>query len=222
MQPIITAAEVLAEGVEPRLVTLTGRALVQPSEPHLVAALRRAEAEAKARGWAPQDLPCIAATRQAYRRLGKDPSRYRPSAEALLRRCLQGKELYLVNNLVDIGNLLSIRTGISVGIYDRSRIEGQVTLRVGAAGETYAGLGKGDLNLEGLPLLCDEAGPFGSPTSDSDRTKVLTGEVDFLMVLYGFAPDGATAEHRALANGLLKGHGISVHQSAGASEDALD
>ena len=210
MASILIAPELVAVGVVPELGILTGTAMVGPSDELLTSSLREAEAAASAAPTPPQEVAPIAATRQAYRRLGKDPSRYRPSAEALLRRCRQGKALYLVNILVDLGNLLSLRTGISIGIYDRSRIDGEVVLRPGRAGETYAGVGKGDLNLDGLPLLSDDRGAFGSPTSDSERTRVEPGSVRFIMVLYGFAPAGATAEHRDQAVALLKDCGIAV------------
>lgn len=132
------------------------------------------------------DIPEIAATRQAYKQLGKDPSRYRPSAESLIRRLTQGKGLYRVNNVVDTNNLISLKTGFSIGAYNLDAIEPPLTFRVGRTDEGYKAIGRGRLNLESLPLLADQNGPFGSPTSDSERTMV-TGDIDrALMVIIGF------------------------------------
>ncbi len=131
-------------------------------------------------------LPAIAATRRAYKAGGKDPSRYRPSAEALLRRLRQGKGLYRVNNVVDVTNMVSIASGFSIGMYDQARLDGPLTLRPAAEGETYAAIGRGPINLAGLPVLCDAAGPFGCPTSDSERTAINTGTTAILMVIFDF------------------------------------
>ncbi|MCC5932339.1 MAG: hypothetical protein JJU28_24045 [Cyclobacteriaceae bacterium] len=114
----------------------------------------------------------IAQTRQAYKTLGKDPSRYRPSSEALLRRIVGGKSLYLINNLVDLLNLISLRTAFSIGGFDANQIEGKVRLGVGLADEPYEAIGRGQLNIEGLPVLRDDRGAFGTPTSDVMRTRV--------------------------------------------------
>src|SRR5262249_785194 len=117
-------------------------------------------------------VPQIQALRRLYRGLGKDPARYRGASEALLRRILQGKGIYFVNTVVDINNLVSITTRHALGAYDLDRIHSDVVFRAGAAGESYQGIGRGDLNLEGLPVFSDATGPFGSPTSDSERTKI--------------------------------------------------
>ncbi|MAT53587.1 MAG: hypothetical protein CMN32_03845 [Saprospirales bacterium] len=133
------------------------------------------------------DLPAIAATRKAYKALGKDPSRYRPSAEALLRRVVQGKGLYRVNNVVDALNLVSITSGYSIGGYDAEKINGAVTLGRGQADEPYEAIGRGALNIEGLPVLRDDTGTFGSPTSDSQRTMVTEATEYFLAVFFDFS-----------------------------------
>lgn len=114
--------------------------------------------------------PGIAATREAYKVLGKDPSRYRPACEQLARRVLQGKGLYSVNTLVDLGNLVSLRYGYSTGLLDADHVVGNVTLGVGHADEPYEGIGRGTLNIEHLPVYRDEQGPIATPTSDSTRT----------------------------------------------------
>lgn len=114
----------------------------------------------------------ILATRSGYKALGKDPARYRGSAEALLRRVISGKNLPRISTVVDIINLVSVESRFSIGFYDLSKVMGDVCFRTGRAGESYKGIGKYDLNLEGLPLFSDAEGPHGSPTSDSERTMV--------------------------------------------------
>jgi DNA/RNA-binding domain of Phe-tRNA-synthetase-like protein len=121
------------------------------------------------------ESPEIVATRAAYKALGKDPARYRGSAEALLRRVVGGKGLPQINAVVDAINLVSVESRLSIGLYDLVQVEGDITFRAGRSGETYKGIGKFDLNLEGLPVFADARGPHGSPTSDSERTMV-TGE----------------------------------------------
>jgi DNA/RNA-binding domain of Phe-tRNA-synthetase-like protein len=114
----------------------------------------------------------IEATRKGYKALGKDPARYRGSAEALLRRVIAGKCLPRINNVVDIINLVSVESRLPIGLYDLDHVSGDMVFRAGRVGETYKGIGKYDLNLEGLPVFCDAIGPHGSPTSDSERTMV--------------------------------------------------
>jgi len=121
------------------------------------------------------ESPQILATRAGYKALGKDPARYRGSAEALLRRVIAGKGLPQINAVVDVINLVSVESRLPIGLYDLAHVSGDIVFRAGRAGETYKGIGKYDLNLEGLPIFCDALGPHGSPTSDSERTMV-TGE----------------------------------------------
>ena len=136
-------------------------------------------------------IPQIAAMRAAYKALGKDPSRYRGSAEALLRRVVSGKGLYQINNVVDINNLISLGSLNPAGAYDLGRITTPIELRVGAAGETYKGIGKDEINIESLPVLADANGAFGSPTSDSERTMVRLETRKILMVVFSFTgPSG--------------------------------
>ena len=142
--------------------------------------------------------PGIAATRAAYKALGKDPSRYRPSNEALVRRTLQGKSLYRINTLVDLGNLASIRHGYSIGGFDLDRIEGDsLTLGVGREGEPYEGIGRGTLNIAGLPVYRDRTGGIGTPTSDNERTKIGLDTRRVLFLVNGY--DGDEANVRACA-----------------------
>lgn len=125
--------------------------------------------------------PEIAATRAGYKRCGKDPNRYRPSAEALRRRLFKGQVLYRVSTLVDIVNLLSLRTGCSIGAFDVQRISGGLEWGIGEEGEPYEAIGRGSLNIAGLPVVRDEAGPIGTPTSDHMRTR-LTLETSTLLL----------------------------------------
>ena len=128
------------------------------------------------------ESPQILATRAAYKALGKDPARYRGSAEALVRRVIAGKGMPQINAVVDIINLVSVESRLPIGLYDLAHVSGDIVFRAGRAGETYKGIGKYDLNLEGLPVFCDAVGPHGSPTSDSERTMV-TGETKRVLAI---------------------------------------
>jgi DNA/RNA-binding domain of Phe-tRNA-synthetase-like protein len=145
------------------------------------------------------EAPAIRAVRAMFREWEMDPSKYRPSSEALLRRVVQGKGLYRVSNAVDICNLGSIETGWPYGCYDRSRIEPPIELRQGTAGETYEGIGKKMWHLDGRPVLADSAGPFGSPISDSTRSMITESACEILVVIYApeAAPDSAVEEAMA-------------------------
>ncbi len=132
------------------------------------------------------ESPQILATRAAYKALGKDPARYRGSAEALLRRVIAGKGLPQINAVVDIINLVSVESRLPIGLYDLAHVQGDIVFRAGRAGETYKGIGKYDLNLEGLPVFCDALGPHGSPTSDSERTMVTSETKQVLAIIFSF------------------------------------
>jgi DNA/RNA-binding domain of Phe-tRNA-synthetase-like protein len=133
------------------------------------------------------ESPQIEVTRKAYKALGKDPARYRGSAEALLRRVVAGKGLPQINAVVDVINLVSVESRLPVGLYDLAHVTGEIVFRAGRAGETYKGIGKYDLNLEGLPLFADTAGPHGSATSDSERTMVTAATKEVLAVIVSFS-----------------------------------
>lgn len=134
--------------------------------------------------------PAIAATRAAYKACGKDPNRYRPSQEQLMRRIVRGLGLYTVNALVDAGNMLSLETGCSVGCFDADKVVGD-TLRLGVGhhDEPYEGIGRGPLNIEGLPVFRDEVGGIGTPTSDNERTKIGLDTTRLLMTIHIFDPE---------------------------------
>ena len=148
--------------------------------------------------------PTIKSTKEAYRKLGKDPSRYRPSAEALTRRVVNGKGLYHVNNMVDLLNLVSLESGLSIGGYDADKIIGSIEFGVGRPNETYVAIGRGNLNIENLPLLRDATGAFGSPTSDSVRTMVTDQTSSFLMILIDFDTHEILEISIEIAVGLLQ------------------
>jgi DNA/RNA-binding domain of Phe-tRNA-synthetase-like protein len=148
-------------------------------------------------------IPSIEASRKAYKACGKDPARYRLSAEALLRRVVSGKELYKINNVVDQLNLVSISSGFSIGGYDADQIQGDIAFGIGRADEPYSGIGKGELNIANLPVFRDELGAFGTPTSDSKRTEVTGQTKKFLMVLIDFGGSDQITEATNRAVELL-------------------
>lgn len=136
----------------------------------------------------------IAATRLVYRWLGKDPNRYRPSAEALCRRIVREIPIYKVSTLVDIINFVSIRSGFSIGGFDLDKIQGNIVLKVGTADDEFEAIGRGSLNVEGLPLYCDNLGGIGTPTSDNERTKITDDTANLLLIINGFSGnDGLNA-----------------------------
>ena len=128
----------------------------------------------------------VAAVRTMYRRVGLDPTKTRPSSEALLRRVRKGDTLPRINSMVDVCNWCSLEFQLPYGLYDASRIDGDVALRLGAEGESYAGIRKDDVHVGGRITLADQRGPFGNPTSDSARTMVTTATTRALLVV--FAP----------------------------------
>lgn len=147
-----------------------------------------------------KQLSAIEATRRVYKVCGKDPSRYRPAAEALMRRMLQGKELYQIDTLVDLINLASIRFGYSIGGFDADKFHGDtLTLGVGKKDEPYEGIGRGLINIEGLPVYRDATGGVGTPTSDHERTKIDIHTTHLLTLINGY--DGN--EEQVTANALF-------------------
>ena len=134
-----------------------------------------------------KELSGIAATRRVYKACGKDPSRYRPASEQLIRRMLQGKELYQIDTLVDLVNLASIAYGYSIGGFDADKFVGEtLTLGVGKEGEPYEGIGRGMLNIAGLPVYRDEQGGVGTPTSDNERTKMTIDTTHLVVLINGY------------------------------------
>lgn len=148
--------------------------------------------------------PAIAATREAYKRCGKDPSRYRPSAEALRRRLMRGLALYQIDTLVDLINLVSLRTGYSIGGFDADKIEGtDLELGIGCAEEPFEGIGRGVLNIEGLPVYRDRVGGIGTPTSDNERTKMGLETRHILAIVNGYSGQERLQEAAEMIRELL-------------------
>ncbi|MDU1890744.1 MAG: phenylalanine--tRNA ligase beta subunit-related protein [Dysgonomonas sp.] len=147
----------------------------------------------------------IAATRTAYKKFGKDPNRYRPSSEALCRRILRDLPLYQIDTLVDLINLVSIRTGYSIGGFDADKIQGdKLTLGIGITDEPYEGIGRGMLNIEGLPVYRDSIGGVGTPTSDNERTKIDITTTNFLAIINGYSGKDGLEEAVDYLQFLLK------------------
>lgn len=156
----------------------------------------------------PEDIklqPAIAATREVYKRCGKDPSRYRPSAEALRRRLMRGIDLYQIDTLVDLINLVSLRTGYSIGGFDADKIQGtSLMLGVGRAEEPFEGIGRGVLNIEGLPVYRDAIGGIGTPTSDHERTKMDLDTKHILAIINGYSGQEGLCEAAEMIQELLR------------------
>jgi len=165
-----------------------------PSSARLSAELDELAEEYRGRyvGRSPAEIAPLADARELYRAFGIDPTRTRPSSEALLRRALKGEPLPRISNAVDVCNLCSLRFLLPIGLYDASKIAPPVTLRRGRPGESYRGIRKDDVHLEGRPVLEDVEGPFGNPTSDSWRTSVDGGTTSLWMVI--FAPSSYPGE----------------------------
>ena len=145
-----------------------------------------------------KQLSGIAATRRVYRACGKDPSRYRPASEALIRRQLTNKSLYQIDTLVDLTNLASIAYGYSIGGFDADKFHGDtLTLGIGRAGEPYEGISRGMINIEGLPVYRDATGGVGTPTSDNERTKITLETTHLVVLINGY--DGNEANVKANA-----------------------
>ena len=149
-------------------------------------------------------LANIKESREAYKRLGKDPSRYRLSSEALIRRILQGKKVYRINNIVDINNLVSIISFHSVGSYDVDKIKPPVIFASGQAGGAYKGIGKDFINIENLPVFSDSQGNFGSPTSDSERTMITNESSNIVMNIISFSGKEDLDQYLNYAQQLLE------------------
>ena len=191
-------------------VLLLDGVTVKQSDPALAAEIEAYARELRTRhsGVKSGDVPGTEHARTLYKALGIDPTKTRPSSEALLRRVLKGESLYVVNTLVDAVNLVSMKVQLPFGLYDAARVEPPVQLRKGTAGEGYEGIRKGVVNVEGRPVLVDARGPFGNPTSDSARTCITLETRSALVVLY--APAGARdarlEEILALTEATLTSH----------------
>jgi DNA/RNA-binding domain of Phe-tRNA-synthetase-like protein len=175
-----TLAPDLEPVVRPGVLWLDG-AIVVEDDPRLDEPLARVEAAVRAH---PPDE--TAAVRSMYKRIGLDPTKRRPSSEALLRRVRKGEPLPRINTMVDVCNWCSLEFQLPYGLYDAAQIRGDVVLRLGSRGESYPGIRKDEVHVEGRITLADEVGPFGNPSSDSARTMVTPATTRALVVV--FAP----------------------------------
>jgi DNA/RNA-binding domain of Phe-tRNA-synthetase-like protein len=193
--PLLTVAAGVADIVRP--VWLVAEALVvADADPRLDELMRRAAATMRT---VAERSDVKRAVRTMYKRVGLDPTKTRPSSEALLRRVRKGHELPRINGLVDLVNWSSLETQVPFGLYDLNRIHGPVTLRLGRPGEAYQGIRKDVVHLEGRLALADLAGPFGNPTSDSARTMVTTATSRAFVVIFVPASLGEAFGDEALA-----------------------
>lgn len=142
--------------------------------------------------------------RMVYRKLGKDPTKYRLSSEKLIRRVIKGEGIEKINNVVDLANWLSVEIKAPIGVYDMSKIKGDIVFDFGRAGETYQCLAGYELNLAGLPILRDELGPFGSSTADSVRTAVDATTTLAILCIYLFNPDEEAEEYIKMTTSFFK------------------
>ena len=178
--PRFSVAADIAAVCRPAVAWFDGAQVVE-REPRLIA--RLAEVESLVRQQPPAD---VAAVRTMYKRVGLDPTKTRPSSEALLRRVRKGDPLPRINTLVDVCNWCSLEFQLPYGLYDAAHVDGDIELRRGREGESYPGIRKDEVNVAGRLTLADARGPFGNPTSDSARTMVTTATVSAIVVV--FAP----------------------------------
>jgi DNA/RNA-binding domain of Phe-tRNA-synthetase-like protein len=175
-----TLAPELSSIVRPGVLWLDGATVIE-RDARLNAPL--AAAEAAVRAHPPAEMTAV---RTMYKRVGLDPTKTRPSSEALLRRVRKGDSLPRINSMVDVCNWCSLEFQLPYGLYDAAHIDGDVALRIGLAGESYPGIRKDDVHVDGRIALADSIGPFGNPTSDSARTMVTTAATMAMLVV--FAP----------------------------------
>jgi DNA/RNA-binding domain of Phe-tRNA-synthetase-like protein len=157
------------------------------------------------------EIPTVRAVRTIFHKTGVDPTRYRPSSEALLRRVVKGKGLYFINSAVDVVNYFSLKTLLPMGVFDADLVAPPVEFRAGRAGETYQGVGRDVLNLAGFPLLADAQGPFGSAVSDSVRTRVSDRTTGLLWAT--FVPQGQSPDFEEFAAVMIRFNGGVVDQN---------
>ena len=190
----LTTDPVLAGIVKPGWFVAEAVTVVD-RDPARDAPLKAAAVSMRARA---ESAETTAAVRTMYKRVGLDPTKTRPSSEALLRRVRRGDELPRINSLVDVINWCSLETQLPFGLYDLDQIRGNVELRIGRDGEEYAGIRKDAVHVAGRLTLSDDHGPFGNPTSDSARTMVTTATTRALVVIFCPAPVGQDELSRAL------------------------
>ncbi len=212
MQEITISANLAKKVPELELACIECDVVVQPFHEELWGEIRQkvVELAAKMQIEDIKEIPAILASRKAYKACGKDPLRYRLSAEALLRRVINRNEIYQINNVVDLLNLVSISTGFSIGGYDAEKIEWPVVYGIGEPNEPYLRIGRGELNIENMPVFRDEKGAFGTPTSDSERTAVSLETKRFLMIIIDYASSEYLEEAKGMAKTLLEKYAKSA------------
>ena len=190
-----------------RAIVVTADVVNRPTDDALWAHLHRVADDVRA-NYAMEQVnkrEAIAATRRAYKACGKEPNRYRPSSEALMRRMVKGLELYRTLSVIDLINVLSVETGHSIGGFDADKIVGTtLTLGVGDEGEPYEAIGRGQLNIAGMPVWRDSLGGIGTPTSDNDRTKLSEDSVHLLTIINMHGMENAADVVVARAEELLR------------------
>lgn len=130
------------------------------------------------------EIEGIKAVRRLYSSVGMEPTHFRPSSEALLRRVLKGRSLYQINSVVDLNNLYSLKFLLPMGLYDLDKIKGNLTIRLGKQGEFYQGIGKDKVNVEGRIIMVDEEKICGGPTADSVQTMITLDTKNILLTMY--------------------------------------
>lgn len=182
--------QVASELVEQVLVGQVWAAPVRiaATDPEMESAIASGAAALRAAygGRPPGEIDDLKPARKLYRVFGIDPTKTRPSSEALLRRVLRSKPLPRISNAVDLGNWMALRFLLPIGLYDSNEIVGDVLLKAGEEGQSYVGVRKDEVRLGGRPVLSDRRGPFGNPTADSLRTAVTAETTALWMVV--FAP----------------------------------
>src|SRR5262245_12452766 len=154
------------------------------------------------------EIATVRSVRAIFHKAGLDPTRYRPSSESLLRRAVKGKGLYFINSVVDLVNYFSLKLLWPIGLYDADKLKPPIEWRVGREGESYEGIGRDRLNLSHFPLLVDRDGPFGSPISDSMRTRVTEASTRILWIT--FAPPGTHIPNNEFAEATMRFNGGTV------------
>lgn len=204
---IIFSPEIAAAAPALKVIRLSAEVVNGPTDPQLRQELEELADKIKQTYKLPDinRRPGIAATRAAYKALGKDPNRYRPSQEQLMRRIVNEKGLYFISNLVDVCNYVSVACGCSIGAFDTDSIVGDtLTLGVGRANEPYEGIGRGTLNIEGLPVYRDAIGGVGTPTSDNERTKTTDATQRLTVCINVYGEDMPAEEMIELYRRLLR------------------
>lgn len=190
-----------------KMVKIQAEVQNAPTSESLIALMNDCAVQMKEKYTLPDinNRPGIAATRKAYKACGKDPNRYRPSQEQLMRRIVNGKELYFISNVVDVFNYVSIVSGYSIGAFDVDKIVGDtLTLGVGQPEEPYEGIGRGVLNIEGMPVYRDLVGGVGTPTSDNERTKIDNNTTSLVVCINIYGYEMPMDDVIELSSSLLK------------------